>query len=85
MDKQVLSEIEYYLSKTKVYPTVFISYERNAFFCKYNPDFRVTFDSRVLTRRNHLFLEEGSFGEDVVGDGKYIIKKKILGAIPLSY
>ncbi len=85
MDKQVLHEIEYYLSKTKVYPTVFISYERNAFFCKDNPDFRVTFDSRVLTRRNHLFLEEGSFGEDVVGDGKYLMEVKILGAIPLWF
>lgn len=85
MDKQVLNEIEYYLSKTKVYPTVFISYERNAFFCKDNPDFRVTFDSKVLTRRNHLRLEEGSSGEDVVGENKYLMEIKILGAIPLWF
>lgn len=85
MDNQVLSEIKYYLSNTKVYPTVFISYDRSAFFCKDNPEFRVTFDSRVLTRRNHLYLEEGSFGEDVVGEGKYLMEVKILGAIPLWF
>lgn len=85
MDKQVLNEIEYYLSNIKVYPTVFISYERNAFFSKDNPDFRVTFDSNVLTRRNNLKLEAGSSGEDVVGKGKYLMEVKILGAIPLWF
>ena len=83
IDNQVLNEIDYYLSKTKVYPKVFIAYERNAFFCKNNPDFRVTFDSKVLTRRNHLLLEKGSFGEDVVGSGRYLMEVKILGSIPL--
>lgn len=85
IDNQVLNEIDYYLSKTKVYPKVFIAYERNAFFCKNNPDFRVTFDSKVLTRRNHLLLEKGSFGEDVVGSGRYLMEVKILGSIPLWF
>ena len=85
IDNQVLKEIDYYLSKTKIYPAVFIGYERNAFFDKDNPDFRVTFDSKVLTRRNHLFLEDGNFGEDVVGTGKYLMEVKILGAIPLWF
>ena len=85
IDNQVLNEIDYYLSKTKVYPKVFIAYERNAFFCKDNPDFRVTFDSKVLTRRNHLLLEKGSFGEDVVGSGRYLMEVKILGSIPLWF
>jgi VTC domain. len=85
MDKQVLNEIKYYLSHTPVYPKVFISYERNAFFAKDNPDFRVTFDSQVLTRRNNLYLEDGGFGDDVVGKGKYLMEVKILGAIPLWF
>ena len=85
IDNQVLNEIDYYLSKTKVYPKVFIAYERNAFFCKNNPDFRVNFDSKVLTRRNHLLLEKGSFGEDVVGSGRYLMEVKILGSIPLWF
>lgn len=85
MDNQVLNEIEYYLNNNQVYPTVYIGYERNAFFCKDNPDFRVTFDSKVLARRSHLSLEEGFFGEDIVGEGRYLMEIKILGAIPLWF
>ena len=34
IDNQVLNEIDYYLSKTKVYPKVFIAYERKALLVK---------------------------------------------------
>lgn len=85
INNQVLNEIEYYLSKNKVYPTVYIAYERNAFFCKTDHDFRITFDSNVLTRRDHLRLEDGSFGDDVVGEGRYLLEVKILGAMPLWF
>lgn len=51
---------------------MFISYNRNAFFCKDHPDFRVTFDSRVLTRRNHLHLEEGSWRRKIPYGSKNI-------------
>lgn len=85
VNNQVLNEICYYLSKNKVYPTVYIGYERNAFFCKDDPDFRVTFDSQVLTRRDYLKLEDGCFGDDVVGEGRYLLEVKILGAMPLWF
>nr|WP_297137373.1 polyphosphate polymerase domain-containing protein [Terrisporobacter sp.] len=85
INNQVIDEIQYYLSKNKVYPTVYIGYERNAFFAKDDPDFRITFDSRVLTRRTNLTLEKGCFGDDVVGEGRYLMEVKILGAMPLWF
>lgn len=80
---QVLNEIEYYLSRNSVYPAVYISYSRKAFFGKENKDFRITFDSNILTRRDELYLERGSFGEELLGKNQYLMEVKILGSMPL--
>lgn len=83
MSNQVLNEIEYYLDNNKVTPKVYISYSRKAFFCKSDKNFRLTFDSKIIIRRDYLFLESGSFGEDLLETGQYLMEVKILGAIPL--
>ena len=85
VNKQVLNEIEYYLSKNKVYPKVYIAYTRNAFFAKDNRDFRLTFDYEILTRRDDLSLESKSYGNDILGDGRYLMEIKILGSIPIWF
>lgn len=83
MSEQVINEIEYYLAKNKVFPTVYISYNRKAFFAKDNREFRLTFDSKIMTRRNSLYLENGNFGEELLEKDQYLMEVKILGAIPL--
>jgi hypothetical protein len=82
---QVLNEIEYYLSRNKVRPAVYIGYQRMAFFGKENRDFRVTFDSRILTRREELSLEQGFYGKELMGEGMSLMEVKILGAMPLWF
>lgn len=84
-NKQVLNEVEYYLSRNAVHPAIYIGYQRMAFFAKENRDFRVTFDSRILTRRDDLGLEQGFFGEDILGKGRFLMEVKILGAMPLWF
>lgn len=83
MNNQVLNEIEYYLLNNKVSPKVYISYSRKAFFSKEDKDFRLTFDSKIITRRDYLFLESGSFGDELLQPNQYLMEVKILGAIPL--
>lgn len=85
INEQVIQEIEYYLSKNEVYPSVYIGYTRNAFFGKDDKDFRVTFDSNIITRRDSLSLEDGCFGTDILGENKYLMEVKFLGAIPLWF
>lgn len=80
---QVLNEIEYYLSRNTVIPSVYISYSRKAFFGKDNKDFRITFDSNILTRRTELYLEKGSFGKELLEKNQYLMEVKILGSMPL--
>ena len=83
MSNQVLNEIEYYLDNNKVTPKVYISYSRKAFFCKTDKDFRLTFDSKIITRRDNLLLEAGNFGDELLEPNQYLMEVKILGAIPL--
>lgn len=85
VNKQVLNEIEYYLRKKAVHPKVYIGYSRKAFFSKEDGDFRLTFDSKILTRRNNLSLEAGYFGEDILEESQYLMEVKILGAMPIWF
>lgn len=85
MSEQVISEIAYYLSHELVKPVVYIGYTRKAFFAKNDPEFRLTFDSKILTRRENLTLESGYYGEDILKENQYLMDVKILGAIPVWF
>ncbi|MGG7057278.1 polyphosphate polymerase domain-containing protein [Clostridium tertium] len=83
LNNQVLNEIEYYLGNNTVSPKVYISYSRNAFFGKNDSDFRVTFDSNILSRRDNLSLKAGGYGDEILSKKNYLMEVKILGAVPL--
>lgn len=80
---QVINELEFFLSKNKVYPAAYISYNRMAFFGKNDKEFRITFDSNIITRRKELNLEKGCFGEQLLDDGQYLMEVKISRAVPI--
>ena len=84
-NNQVIREIEYYLSKNKVYPNVYIGYSRKALFGKGDKEFRVTFDNEITARRNDLYLTSGCFGYDILGENKYLMEVKFLGSIPMWF
>ena len=83
LNNQVLNEIEFYLDNNVVYPKVFISYSRKAFFGKEDSDFRITFDFNIISRRDFLSLECDNFGDEILEKNLYLMEVKILGAIPL--
>lgn len=83
MSKQVMNEILYFLKCNKVYPKVYISYERKAFFGKDNREFRITFDKQITTRRDEVYLEKGCYGNQLLDKGQYLMEIKILDAMPL--
>ena len=84
-NNQVIREIEYYLSKNKVYPNVYIGYSRKALFGKDDKEFWVTFDNEITARRNYLYLTSGCFGYDILGENKFLMEVKFLGSIPLWF
>ena len=81
---QIASEIEYFLDYYKTLrPVIFLSYEREAYYCKDGSDFRVTFDDNILCRREDLSLESEVYGTSILPKGKVLMEIKCSGGIPL--
>ena len=81
---QIVDEIDYFLKYYgNLHPTVFLSYEREAFFAKDNSDFRVTFDENILCRQSNLSLESDIGGNLILANGLTLMEIKCSGGIPL--
>lgn len=82
-DHQVLEEISDFLSRYPVKAKVFISYERTAYFAKDNLKLRVSFDQKILARRDHVDFSSGDYNIDLLSDGQILMEIKCDGSIPL--
>ena len=81
---QISGEIDYFLEHYgALRPTVFLSYEREAYYSKEGSDFRVTFDDRILCRQEELSLQSDVYGTEILPEGKVLMEIKCSGGIPL--
>ncbi|WP_027093509.1 polyphosphate polymerase domain-containing protein [Cohnella thermotolerans] len=83
MNKQVIGEIEYFLSRYELQPMVYLAYDRIAMFCKGNRDLRITFDTNIRSRRYDLKLESGDYGEQLLDRGQWLMEVKAEKTIPV--
>lgn len=79
-NRQVLKEISFMLQQYDLEPTVYIAYDRQAFF---SDNLRVTFDQNIRTRRHELRLECGDYGTPILEEGKWVMEVKTDKALPL--
>ena len=81
---QIGQEIDYFLNYYgNLHPVVFLAYEREAYYCRDGTDFRVTFDDRILCRREELSLEAEVWGTSILKEGMTLMEIKCSGGIPL--
>lgn len=81
---QIAEEIKYFHSYYKsLHPTVFLSYEREAFYSLDDSDFRVTFDENILYRTYDLSLGSEVYGTPLLAKGKTLMEIKTAGGLPL--
>ena len=81
---QIAKEIDYFMQLYgAVQPTVFLSYEREAYYCNDGADFRVTFDDSILCRQDDLSLESEAYGTPILPEGMTLMELKCSGGIPL--
>ena len=81
---QISNEIDYFLGYYgTLHPTVFLSYEREAYYSTDGSDFRVTFDDTILCRQEDLSLESEVYGTPILPEGKVLMEIKCSGGIPL--
>lgn len=84
VDTQISREIDYFIDfYGKLKPTVFLSYEREAYYDKGGGDFRVTFDDNILCRQTDVNLCSAVYGTPILPEGKVLMELKCSGGIPL--
>lgn len=70
-ETQISREIDYFIDfYGGLKPTVFLSYEREAYTEKSGGDFRVTFDETICCRRTDLSLCSPAYGEPILDKGQ---------------
>ncbi|MBQ8171429.1 MAG: polyphosphate polymerase domain-containing protein [Oscillospiraceae bacterium] len=81
---QITDEIDYFMEYYQTLkPTVFLSYEREAYYTRNGDDFRVTFDDNILCRQEELSLTADVWGKPILEEGKVLMEIKTSGGIPL--
>lgn len=83
-DTQIGREVEYFRRYYEdLRPTVYLSYEREAFYSKDGSDFRITFDDHIYARQDRLSLTQEADGQPLLPEGNVLMEVKTSGAIPL--
>ena len=83
-DTQIGAEVDYFLAYYgPLYPVLFLSYQREAYFAESDPDFRVTFDDRILCRQEDVSLSSRIYGTPLLPEGTVLMEIKCAGGIPL--
>lgn len=84
VNSQIADEIEYFRSYYKsLHPTVFLSYEREAFYSLDGGDFRVTFDENILYRAYDFSFAGKVYGTPLLKNGQTLMEVKTAGGLPL--
>lgn len=80
-ETQISREIDYLIKVYgRVQPSIFLSYEREAYFSITDPNFRMTFDQNIITRDYDLSLDSEIYGEsDLLEGGSYSRSKNSYG------
>lgn len=81
---QIAREIDYFMAfYGTLHPVVFLSYEREAYYCVDGSDFRVTFDDNILCRQEDLSLDSAVYGTEILPEGLLLMEIKCSGGLPL--
>lgn len=83
-DTQIWREIEAFTAHYRfLRPTVFLSYEREAFYARDDDAFRITFDDNIRWREADVSLSVPPFGRALVPPDRVLMEVKTATALPL--
>ena len=82
-EDQILREIDYFKNFYEgLKPAMVISYEREAFYGKEDPNLRMTIDENILWRDEDLTLRKDAYGTAVLKPGESLLEIKIAASMP---
>lgn len=84
-ESQIRKEIDFFLARYPLKKRLFLAYDRVALAGREDPEFRVTFDRGIRSRRIDPGPEKGDHGQALLPPGLVLMETKILGAVPLWF
>lgn len=83
-DSQIGREIGYCCRFYKnLQPSVYLCYDRRAFFAAEDPELRITFDQNIRFRQDRVSLQAAPGGRDILGPGEALLEVKTASAMPM--
>lgn len=82
INQQVINEIDFMLNRYDLYPSMYIAYDRWAYFNREDKDLRISFDTNIRYRETELALEAGNHGKSILEEGHYLMEIKCSKNIP---
>lgn len=81
---QIAREIEYFRQYYgDLRPSLFLSYEREAYACNEGSDLRITFDENVICRQEEMTMQSEADGSFVLEEDKVLMEIKCSGGMPM--
>ena len=84
-NKQIVNEIDYCFKYYKLQPSLFLSYDRVAYYDKDDSSFRLTFDTNITARDYDLDLSKGVYGKKYCDSNTFIMEIKCAGGLPFWF
>lgn len=82
---QIINEIDYCFKLYGLEPSVFLAYDRVAYYDKDDSSFRLTFDTNIIARDYDLDLSKGVYGKKYCDENTYIMEIKCAGGLPFWF
>lgn len=83
-ESQIMREIDYSMKRYGwLKPSCMVFYDRNSYFCKEDPNLRITFDRNARYRTDDLSYDYGSGGHLLFTDDTRILEIKASGSYPM--
>lgn len=81
---QIIKEIDWFRHYyAQLRPSMYISYDREAYYSKEDKALRITFDENICWRNSDLKLEHGTGGQSILKEGQHLMEIKIGGSMPM--
>lgn len=82
---QILNEIKWFVNFYRPKPSVYLAYDRRAYFGRDQEEFRVTFDGNIRYREKQLYLAEGDWGTRLLPENMVLMEVKMPGSMPFWF
>lgn len=83
-ETQIMKEIDYAMRRYgNISKKMLLFYDREAFYCKDDPNIRLTLDNNILWRDSDLILDSSIYGTPLMNPDSSLLELKVAGSIPL--